>query len=213
MNVHTKICGINDAASMQAAIDGGTKYVGLVFFPRSPRYVTQPQAKELAKLVPPNVTLVGLFVDPVDDLLKLKLADVPLNIIQLHGSETPQRVAAIKALTGLKVMKAIPVASAEDVALAASYEGVADYILFDAKAPAGAELPGGNAKSFDWHLLQGITLTKPWLLAGGLNAKNIAEAVKVSGAKIVDVSSGVEDAPGHKSPAKIGQFLTLAATL
>ena len=213
MPVAVKICGINDAPAMRAAIDNGVRFVGLVFFPPSPRAVTPQQAQPLAAFVPATTTKVGLFVDPTDDLLRDTLAQVPLDMIQLHGNETPERVNAVKRFTGLKVMKVISIAAAEDLKKIATYEPVADWLLLDAKAPKGSALPGGNAVAFDWNLLRDLKLTKPWMLAGGLNAANLAEAVHTTNAQAVDISSGVEDTAGHKNPDKIRQFLTLATAL
>ncbi len=210
MSVQVKICGINDAVAMQAAVDSGAHYVGLVFYPSSPRAVTIDAAKKLAVLVPASIPVVGLFVDPADEDVVKAAKEVPLRIIQLHGGETPERVAIIRKLTGLPVMKAISIANADDLNNVAAYEAVADMLLFDAKPPKDGALPGGNAVAFDWSLLKGHRFAKPWMLAGGLNAKNLAEAVRMTGAKIIDVSSGVEDRPGHKNPNKIRKLIALA---
>ena len=209
MSVEAKICGINGPEAMRAAVDGGAAYVGLVFYPPSPRYVTQAAAAALAALAPAPVVKVGLFVDIGDDVLAEVLARVPLDLVQLHGAESPERVRAIKASTGLAVMKAVKIAAADDVTAAKAYFGAADRLLFDAKAPpdlAGA-LPGGNALMFDWELLGGRHWPCQWMLSGGLDADNVAEAVGISGAAAVDVSSGVEDRPGVKSSARIKRFL------
>ncbi|HEU0118353.1 MAG TPA: phosphoribosylanthranilate isomerase [Alphaproteobacteria bacterium] len=214
MAVVVKICGINDLVAMRTAVEAGARYVGLVFYPRSPRAVNPNVAAKLATLVPPSVTLTGLFVDPTDADLKDVLEKVPLRMIQLHGDETPERVAEVKQLTGLKVMKAIPVLEAKDLDNIAAFEDVADMLLFDAKPPNHVDaMPGGNAQVFDWGLLHGKAFSKPWMLAGGLNADNLVEAVRITGAHIVDVSSGVEDAPGRKSPIKIREFIDLASNL
>jgi len=212
MSVDVKICGINDAVSMQTAIESGARFVGLVFYAPSPRAVTIDAARELAAAVPPAVRTVGLFVDPKDRELLATIKKVPLRIIQLHGDETPERVTEIKKLTKLPVMKAIKIATKYDLKSIPAYEAVADWLLFDAKA-SDSILPGGNAKVFDWSLLKGITPTKPWMLAGGLNVENLAEAVRVTGARTVDVSSGVEDAPGRKNPDKIRELIALARRL
>ncbi len=215
MALETKICGINSEAAMDAAIAGGAALVGLVFFPRSPRSLSLDRAAALAARVPAGVRRVALVVDEPDERLDEILRAVPLDMLQLHGAETPERVSAIRARYGKPVMKAIPVATREDLALAERYVAVADRLLFDAKPPAAmAEaLPGGNALSFDWDLLGGRGWAKPWMLAGGLHAGNLAAAVARSGARRIDVSSGVEDRPGAKSPAKIEALLRLAATL
>jgi phosphoribosylanthranilate isomerase len=215
MPLAAKICGLNDPAAMDAAVTGGASYVGLVFYPRSPRAVTPTQARELAALVPPAVQTVGLFVDPDDGLLDTVLAQVPLDLIQLHGEESPERVAGIKAHTNLAAMKAIKVAKRADLDLADDYDEVADMLLFDAKAPTDLAdaLPGGNGLVFDWNLLTGRQWRRPWMLSGGLDAGNVAQAVRISGARAVDVSTGVESAPGVKDPAAIKAFLDAVKTL
>jgi phosphoribosylanthranilate isomerase len=209
MTVEAKICGINSPEAMRAAVDGGAAFVGLVFYPPSPRSLTPERAAELAALAPAPVLKVGLVVDMDDAGIERILAAVPLDLLQLHGSETPERVRAIRARTGVATMKAIKVATEDDVAAAERYVGVADRLLFDAKAPpemTGA-LPGGNALMFDWQLLGGRRWPCPWMLSGGLDATNVAEAVRISGAAAVDVSSGVETRPGVKDPARIRAFL------
>lgn len=206
MSVQAKICGINDPEAMRAAVAGGAAYVGLVFYPPSPRNVTPKQACALAALAPAPVKKVGLFVDPDDAALAAATMQAPLDLLQLHGRESPERTAEIRRAFGVPVMKAIKVGAAEDVERAREYEEVADLLLFDAKAP-GAALPGGTGQSFDWTLLAGRTWSKPWMLSGGLDARNVAEAARITGAKIVDVSSGVERAPGRKDPAAIRAFL------
>jgi phosphoribosylanthranilate isomerase len=210
-----KICGCNSRAAVAAAIAGGADYVGLVFYPPSPRALSADEAAPLAQLVPERTRKVGLFVDPDDALLQRVTRSVKLDLIQLHGSETPDRVAAIKRLIGLKAMKAIKVAAAPDVDAAKPYIGVADMLLFDAKAPPqmANALPGGNAVSFDWTLLAGRTWPVPWMLSGGLHEGNIAEAVRISGARAVDISSGVEVSPGVKNPQKIRAFLATVEAL
>lgn len=215
MPVKAKICGINTAAAMRAAATGGAAYVGLVFYPPSPRAVTVEEAAQLAAYAPPPVVRVGLFVDPTDAALDEVLCAVSLDLLQLHGAETPERVRIIRERTGIPVMKAIKVASAADVDGATSYVGVADRLLFDAKAPPDMEgaLPGGNALAFDWELLGERSWPCPWMLSGGLGTENLAEAVRISGARAVDVSSGVESAPGRKDPAKIAAFLRAARSL
>ncbi|GIK98500.1 MAG: N-(5'-phosphoribosyl)anthranilate isomerase [Alphaproteobacteria bacterium] len=215
MAVGAKICGLSTPDTVAAAVAGGAAFVGFVFYARSPRAVTPDEAASLGRLVPPSVGKVGLFVDEGDDRLAQVLAACPLDLLQLHGSETPARIAEIRARSGVQVMKAISVAGAVDIASAAPYAEAADWLMFDAKPPgdmAGA-LPGGNALSFDWRLLAGRQWARPWMLAGGLHAGNLAEAAGISGARYVDVSSGVEDAPGRKSPAKIAAFLAAARAL
>ena len=209
-----KICGLNSPAAAVAAAAAGARFIGLVFYPPSPRAVTPAQAAALTALVPQQVGKVGLFVDPEDDAIAAVLREAPLTMLQLHGSESPARVAAIRQRFGLPVMKAIGVATPEDLGRAEDYLDVADWLLFDAKPPKepGA-LPGGNARAFDWRVLGGRSWSKPWMLSGGLTAANLAEAVRITGAAVVDVSSGVEDRPGVKNPDRIRAFLEKAAAL
>ena len=207
MTVAVKICGLTEARGLKAAVDAGAAYVGLNFFRRSPRFVDLDTAAKLANAVPRGVTSVGLFVDPTDSDLDTIIGRVNLGMIQLHGRETPDRIAKIKADTGLPVMKALGIATARDVLAAAAYEQVADFLLFDAKPPADATRPGGNALAFDWTLMRSYTGRLPWGLAGGLTRANVAAAIAASGAQMVDVSSGVESRPGVKSPAKIRSFI------
>jgi phosphoribosylanthranilate isomerase len=210
MPVEVKICGITDEEAMDAAIEAGADYVGLVFFPPSPRNVTPDRAAELVEFTPGDVSKVGLFVDPDDATLDAVLTRVRLDLLQLHGAETPERVEAIRLEYGLPVMKVLSVSVAEDLAAAEPYLAVADRLLFDAKPPKGALLPGGNAVSFDWSILTGRKWGLPWMLAGGLTPANVAEAVRISGAPCVDVSSGVESAPGVKDAEKIQAFIRAA---
>lgn len=205
-----KICGLRDAASLQAAVDAGAAYVGLVFFPKSPRNVTIEEAAVLAQTVPPGVAKVALVVDADDALLDAITARVPLDILQLHGHETPERVSAIRARYGLPVMKAVGVAGPDDLTALDDYAKVADQILVDAKPPKDADLPGGNGLSFDWRLIAGRRWPVPWMLAGGLTPENVREAISLTGAKQVDVSSGVETAPGVKDAALIAAFCAAA---
>lgn len=213
MAVETKICGINAPAALDVALRGGARYVGFVFYPPSPRSLTPEQAAPLARAAHGRAVRVGLFVDADDETIARTLAQVPLDLLQLHGRETPERVRAIRARFGLPVMKAVPVAGPEDLEAADDYLAVADRLLFDAKPPKDMKgaLPGGNALSFDWQLLSGRRWPLPWMLSGGLTAENIAEAVRISGARAVDVSSGVEERPGRKDPARIAAFLSRAA--
>jgi len=215
LSVKTKICGLSTPQTLGVAVAAGADFVGFVFYPPSPRAVTPAQAAALAAEVPDHVIKVGLFVDPDDATIAETLDQVPLQALQLHGSETPERVAEIKDNFGLMVMKAVKIENADDVSAARVYEDVADWLLFDAKTPknmAGA-LPGGNALSFDWRLLQGRDWATPWMLCGGLDADNVAEAVAITGAGAVDVSSGVEDRPGHKDAGRIRAFLEVVASL
>jgi phosphoribosylanthranilate isomerase len=201
-----KICGLRDVAAMQAAVDAGASYVGLVFFPKSPRNVSIAQAAQIAQAVPVGVAKVALVVDADDILLDAITAAVPLDILQLHGHETPARVAQIRARYGLPVMKAVGVADESDLAALDAYAQVADQILVDAKPPKNADLPGGNGLAFDWRLVAGRRWPVPWMLAGGLTPDNVAQAIALTGATQVDVSSGVEASPGVKDPALIAAF-------
>ncbi|MGH6980376.1 MAG: phosphoribosylanthranilate isomerase [Stellaceae bacterium] len=213
MPVDAKICGLNDAPGVAAAIAGGARFLGFVFYPPSPRNVSPAVAGDLMAAVPPGVTKVGLFVDAGDAALAAALT-APLDLLQFHGAETPERVAAVKRKFGVPVMKAIPVAAPEDVAAAEKYLGVADRLLFDAKPPRDlGALPGGNGLAFDWRLLGARKWSLPWMLSGGLTADNLAEAVATTHAPAIDVSSGVESSPGVKDSAKIAAFLKAAASL
>jgi phosphoribosylanthranilate isomerase len=215
MRLTVKICGINSAAAMTAAVSAGADYVGLVFYPPSPRYLAVAEAAALAALVPAGIRRVGVFVDAPANVIEETLEDVPLHALQLHGSESPSVVAAIRERFGLPVIRAVKLAGPGDVAAAQAFEDVADMILFDAKPPPEMThaLPGGNALTFDWRLLAGYKGRRPWLLSGGLTAANLAEAVGISGATMVDVSSGVETAPGTKDPALIKAFIAAARAL
>jgi len=215
MTVQVKICGISTAEAMTAAVEGGAAFVGLVFYPPSPRTVTPAEAAPLAALVPEGIVKTGLLVDAEDAAIEAVLKEVPLDLLQLHGSETPERVAAIKARFGLPVMKVVKLRQQGDLEAAEPFLAVADRLLFDAKPPAAMTeaLPGGNALAFDWTLLSGTTWPLPWMLAGGLTPENLARAVAVTGAPAVDISSGVEDAPGVKNPQKIRAFLAAARDL
>lgn len=208
--IRVKICGLNTAEDVRAAAEAGARYVGFVFFPKSPRNVTVEQARDLAVEVPLGVAKVALTVNADNDLLDAITGAVPLDMIQLHGSESPERVTEVKARYGLPVMKVVGLSTADDLARIAEYETVADQILVDAKAPKDADLPGGNGLSFDWRLLEGREWAVPWMLAGGLHAGNVAEAIARTGTRQVDLSSGVESAPGVKDPQKIKEFMQAA---
>lgn len=210
MTVAVKICGINSDAALDAATLGGADYVGFVFYPPSPRALSPDDAAPLARRATPR--RVGVFVNPDDALVDQVLQTVPLDCIQLHGREDPARVAEVGARTGLPIIKAIPVADADDIAAARQFEDAAQMLLFDAKPPKSMAraLPGGNALRFDWELLASARFSLPWFLSGGLDADVVADAIRISGARAVDVSSGVEDSPGLKSPAKIRAFLNAA---
>ena len=205
--VSVKICGLATVDDVHACADAGANYMGLVFFEKSPRNITISAARELALAAPLGLAKVALVVNPSDAELDAITGTVPLDILQLHGRETPERVAEVKARYGLPVMKAVGIADGDDLPKLESYFGVADQILVDAKPPKGGELPGGNGLSFDWRLIAGRRWPCPWMLAGGLTAENVAEAVKMTGAKQVDVSSGVEDATGQKNAELIQKFV------
>lgn len=215
MAVKVKICGIASEPALNAAIAGGAAFLGFNFYPPSPRYVAPSLAAELASAVPGGILRVGLFVDADDATIAGILAAVPLDMLQLHGRETPERAAAIRAAFGLPVMKVLGVGEAADLERAKPYEPIVDWLMFDAKPPKDRPdaLPGGNARAFDWSLLAGRSWSLPWMLAGGLTPDNLAAAARISGALVLDVSSGVEDAPGRKSPAKIRAFLEAAAAI
>jgi phosphoribosylanthranilate isomerase len=214
MSIAVKICGLSSEAAIEAAVAGGAAYVGFVFYPPSPRAMSPARAGELCALVPAEVQRVALFVDADDSTIAAVLDAAPIDILQFHGAETPQRVADVKRRFGRNVMKAIPVAGSDDVEAASSYEDVADLLLFDAKPPRRADaLPGGNGLAFDWQLIAGRQRRLPWMLSGGLTPALLPEAVRVSGAAMVDVSSGVETAPGQKDPVKIRAFLEVARGL
>ncbi len=208
--IQVKICGLNDPKAVAAAVDGGADFVGVVFFAKSPRAVTPEHAAALLEAVPRRIKRVGLFVEPDDRLLDQVLTRVRLDILQFHGKETPERVEAARHGWGLPVMKAIGISTAADFETAVRYLEVADRLMFDAKPPPGADRPGGNARAFDWTLLAGRKWPLPWMLAGGLNARNVAGAIKRSGTRAVDVSSGVETSPGVKDPKKILRFIKAA---
>ena len=210
MDVRVKICGLREEAHVAAAVDAGARYVGFVFFAKSPRNMTVETAARLAATVPPGVAKVALVVDATDADLDAIVAAVPLDMLQLHGNESPDRVAGIRARFGLPVMKAVGIAGPEDVEKIALYGKVADQILVDAKAPKGAAVPGGNGLAFDWTLIARKYWPCPWMLAGGLTPENVAEAIRLTGARQVDVSSGVEIAPGVKDAGLIRAFLAAA---
>ncbi|WP_037310870.1 phosphoribosylanthranilate isomerase [Ruegeria halocynthiae] len=210
-DVSVKICGLTAPEHVRAAVDAGARYVGFVFFPKSPRHLDIEAAAELAQLVPAGIAKVALTVNAPDEELDRILASVPLDMLQLHGKESPERVARVRDRFGLPVMKAIGVAEPEDLAAIDLYSEIADQLLIDAKPPRNSELPGGNGLSFDWRLLAGRKYwRRPWMLAGGLTPENVAEAMRMTGARQVDVSSGVESAPGIKDAGLIRSFIDAA---
>lgn len=208
--VLVKICGLTDPRAVETAVEGGADFVGVVFFAKSPRAVSPERAAELLADVPKRIKRVGLFVDADDRLFNQVLTRVRLDILQLHGKEPPARVEELRATWGLPAMKAIGVSTAPDLENANAYLDVADRLMFDAKPPPGATRPGGNAVAFDWTLLAGHKWKLPWMLAGGLTPRNVARAIRLSGARAVDVSSGVEKSPGVKDPKKIRTFIRAA---
>ena len=207
MSVAVKICGLTDSKALKTAVEAGADFIGFVFYRRSPRFLSIEAADDLASAVPRNITSVGLFVDPTDSQIEKTLKRVRLGMIQLHGQETPERVAAIRKKFSLPVMKALGVATRSDVLAAGNYQEQADWMMFDAKPAPQASRPGGNAQAFEWSLMRAYSGKSPWMLAGGLTAKNVQAAIASSGAGAVDVSSGVETSPGVKSPAKIRAFI------
>lgn len=209
-SVRVKICGLSKAAEIEAAADAGAAYVGFVFFEKSPRALGLDQARALAADTPMGLAKVALVVDATDGFLDELTTQVPLDMLQLHGAESPARVQEIKARFGLPVMKAVGIADADDLPALDSYLKVADQILVDAKPPKTSDLPGGNGLSFDWRLIAGRRWPVPWMLAGGLTPENVEEAVRMTGARQVDVSSGVESAPGVKDVDLIARFTAAA---
>ena len=209
-DVKVKICGLKTAGDVDAAVKAGAGYVGFVFFDNSPRHLSLGQAAELAAKVRPGICKVALTVNADNAALDALLSQVPVDMLQLHGNEHPDRVVEIKSLFGLPVMKAVGVADADDLAQLDIYARVADQILVDAKPPRNADLPGGNGLTFDWRLIAGRRWPVPWMLAGGLGADNVAEALCLTDARQVDVSSGVESAPGIKDANLIADFIAAA---
>jgi phosphoribosylanthranilate isomerase len=210
-DIRVKICGLRTVADVAAVAAAGAAYIGLNFFPKSPRFVSLVLARELALVAPPGLAKVALVVDASDATLDAIVEGVPLDMLQLHGHETPERVAEVRARYGLPVMKVLGVADEGDLAALLDYSVVADQIMIDAKPPKGAVLPGGNGVTFDWRLLVGRKWLRPWMLAGGLTPANVAEAVRLTGARQVDVASGVESAPGVKDHALVAAFVRAVA--
>jgi len=204
--IAVKICGLKTPEALAAAVRGGAAYVGFVFHEPSPRHLSLAQAAALRALVPAPVQVVALVADADDALISRIQATLAPDLFQLHGQESVKRVEAIRSLTNRPAIKSAGIARAADIAAALAYQATADFLIFDAKPAAGA-LPGGSGRSFDWKLLAGQKFTKPWFLSGGLNEGNIAEAVAISGARLIDVSSGVERERGHKDPALVAAFL------
>ena len=209
MTVEVKICGLDRPETVDGAVNAGAEMLGFVFYPPSPRNLTASAASRLTNRVPAGVKRVGLFVDPTDEMITTVLNQNVLDLIQLHGNEPPERVAEIKDITSLKVIKVLKVTDIRDLKYVSVYQRVAEWLMFDALAPKDMKgaLPGGNALSFDWNILARANIPTPWILAGGLNLENVKEAMSTSGAKVVDVSSGVEKLPGVKCVEKIKSFI------
>lgn len=210
MGIQVKICGITSAEAADAAVRARADFLGLNFHPASPRRVSPEVAAALADRARGRIRLVALLADAGDEAISAVISAAKPDFLQLHGNEPPTRVAEIRARTGLPIIKALPVADVADLALVPMYEDAADMLLFDAKAPAAAARPGGHGAAFDWRLLKGRVFRKPWLLAGGLDAENVARAIATAEAPGVDVSSGVETAPGVKDAALIRAFVEAA---
>lgn len=213
MTTEVKICGLRSEPALDAALAGGADYIGFVFYPRSPRNIELAAARALADKARGRAKIVALLVDPDDALLDDVIATVAPDIVQLHGSETPGRVDEIARRFGKPVMKAVAISTADDVAAALEYAGHADRILFDAKPLPGEALPGGNGIAFDWQALAGLEGRIDFMLAGGLTPGNVGEAIRLTGARAVDVSSGVESRPGKKDPDLIRRFIQAAKTV
>ncbi|MCR9256533.1 MAG: phosphoribosylanthranilate isomerase [Alphaproteobacteria bacterium] len=209
-SVEVKICGISTPEARDAAVDAGASMLGFVFFPRSPRNVSLEHARDLAAGMPVSVGRVPLLVNASDNMIGQVVDAIDPTLLQLHGSETPERCAQIQSTFGIHVMKAVGIASGGDVLRAKQFADVCDRLLLDAKPRPGADRPGGNAERFDWSLVADLDLGIPWLLAGGLTPDNVAEAIRVTGCPGVDVSSGVESAPGVKDPELIRRFVAAA---
>jgi phosphoribosylanthranilate isomerase len=210
MSTKVKICGLKTGAALEAALDGGADYVGLVFFPASPRHVTPAAAKALADKARGRAGIVSLLVDADDALIDTVIAAVAPDLLQLHGEETPQRAADIRRRWGTPIMKAIRVETSQDARAALAFREAVDQILFDARPPEDSTRPGGNGAPFDWRTLLGVKDQVPFMLSGGLTADNVAEAIRATAAPAVDVSSGVERRPGEKDPELIRRFLRAA---
>ena len=209
-DIRVKICGLRRLDDVAAVAAAGAAYAGFVFFAKSPRHLTVAAARPLLLAVPEGLAKVALTVDADDAALDAIVAALPIDMLQLHGHESPERVAQVRARYGLPVMKAVGVADAGDLAAVFEYSLVADQVLIDAKPPKGAAIPGGNGLAFDWRLLAGRRWLRPWMLAGGLTPENVAEAIRLTGARQVDVSSGVESAPGVKDAGRIAGFVAAA---
>lgn len=210
MSAHAKICGLTTPEALDAALAGGAAFVGAVVFPKSPRHIEPLHAATLFERARNRAKIVAVTVDADDALLTEIALVLKPDLIQLHGAETPARAEQVRTLTRAGIVKVLPIRAHEDFAEAEAWEPFVDHLMFDAKPPEGSDLPGGVGARFDWTLLSGRAFRHPWFLAGGLTPDNVAQAIRVSGAPLVDVSSGVESAPGVKSPALIAAFLEAA---
>lgn len=208
--IGVKVCGLRERRHVEAAVAAGAAYVGFVFYPGSPRHLSHGEARALAASVPPGIVKVALTVDADDAALDSLVSEVPVDMLQLHGHESPDRVASVRARFGLPVMKAVGLAGEDDLAAIEEHGRACDQLLVDAKPPPGGALPGGNGLAFDWRLIAGRRWPVPWMLAGGLTAANVADAMRLTGARQVDVSSGVERAPGVKDEGRIAAFVAAA---
>lgn len=213
MSFRVKLCGLTEPEAVELAVAEGASFLGFVLYPPSPRFVPPERLAELVERAGPGVRTVGVTVDPTDAFLEHVLGLAPLDLLQLHGAETPERVAEIGLRTGCRVMKAIRVGEAADLEVVPSFLEAADLLLFDARPPRDAAWPGGHGLPFDWRLLEGLDLPLPWALAGGLDAGNLEAALSLLGPPIVDASSGLERAPGVKDPAKVRAFMAEARRL
>ena len=209
MAIKVKICGVDREETVQTSVEAGVSMIGLVFFERSPRFLSLTRASSITQNIPKNVQKVGLFVDPTDREISEVIENVTIDTLQLHGNENPERVQEIKDFTKLSIIKVIKVKTFQDVNSFKAFEDTADTFLFDAKVNTekNTNLPGGNAISFDWKVLSGVKVSNPWILAGGLDKNNVSKAIKTTGAKAVDVSTGVEDKLGVKGTRKIIDFI------
>ena len=206
-NLSVKICGLTTKEAVSFSIDAGADMLGFVFFDASPRSITLKKAKVLMQEIPSIIQKVALTVNATDTFLDQLIKNLPVDILQLHGSEKPARISQIKEKFKIPIIKAVPISNSSDLISARHYENIADYLMFDSKPPQNSSRPGGNAKIFDWNILSNVKLSIPWILAGGLNEANVRKAIKISGARAVDVSSGVENAPGIKDQEKIDTFV------
>lgn len=213
MSIAVKVCGLSTTGSVDVAVQAGAQFIGFNFFPPSPRAIEPSAARDLAQHVPDSVSKVAVVVDETNDTLEIIVEALGADLVQLHGNESPERVAEIRDRLDCRVIKAVPISGPDDVTRARQFDDVVDMFLFDAKAQQGDTLPGGNARQFDWALLSDVDVAQPWFLAGGLNAENLAEAITTSGARAVDVSSGIESARGVKDHQKIVDFLAAAGNL